>query len=156
MKKTVGKQCPLVWYQITPHKLIIDVFMILVVVLLFVMQDGHWMIHRIAGIALCALLCVHVYQHKKWFIALGRGRWTRKRVLKMLPVIAASFLVVGLVLGFLIPSGGMGMQAGLHRGACVAMDLHHVFVIVGTLGVVFHVVMQMHQRIHRRVRKERP
>lgn len=37
-----------------------------------------------------------------------------------------------------------------------AMDLHHVFVIVGTLGVAFHVVIQVHQRIHRRVRKEQP
>ena len=37
-----------------------------------------------------------------------------------------------------------------------AMDLHHVFVIVGMLGVAFHVVIQVHQRIHRKVRKEQP
>ena len=37
-----------------------------------------------------------------------------------------------------------------------AMDLHHVFVIAGTLGVAVHVVTQVPQRVHRGVRKEQP
>lgn len=47
--------------------------------------------------------------------------------------------------------------AGLQVGSRThAMDLHHVFVIAGTLGVAVHVVTQVHQRVHRGVRKEQP
>lgn len=140
-----------------PHNLIIDVLMILDMVLLFVVQGDHWAMHRALGIGLCVLLVVHVCQHKKWFAALGRGKWTRKRIARMLPIGAAALLLIGVVLGFLIPSGGEGLHAGLQVGSRThAMDLHHVFVIAGTLGVAVHVVTQVHQRVHRGVRKERP
>lgn len=156
-KNVAGKCCPLARFGVNPHNHIIDVLMALDMVLLFVVQGGHWMPHRVLGIGLCVLLAVHVYQHRKWFVAFRRGKWTRKRVTRMLPIAAAALLLIGIVLGFLIPSGGEGSHAGLRVDSRAhAIDLHHVFVIVGTLGVVFHVVMQVHPRTHRRVRKERP
>lgn len=156
-KSVAGKCCSLVRFGVNPRNLIFDVLMALDMVLLFVVQGGHWMPHRVLGIGLCVLLAVHVYQHKKWFVAFGRGKWTRKRIARMLSIGAAVLLLIGIVLGFLIPSGGEGVHAGFRVDSRAhAIDLHHVFVIVGTLGVVFHVVMQVHQRIHRRVRKEQP
>lgn len=156
-KNVAGKRCSLVRFGVNPRNLIFDVLMALDMVLLFVVQGGHWMPHRVLGIGLCVLLAVHVYQHKKSFVAFGRGKWTRKRIARMFSIGAAALLLIGIVLGFLIPSGGEGLHAGLRVDSRAhAIDLHHVFVIVGTLGVVFHVVMQAHQRIHRRVRKERP
>ena len=156
-KNAAGKCCPLARFGVNPHNLILDALMALDMVVLFVAQDRHWMLHRALGIGLCVLLVVHVCQHKKWFAALGRGKWTRKRIARMLPIGAAALLLIGVVLGFLIPSGGEGLHAGLRVDSRAhAIDLHHVFVIVGTLGVAVHVATQVHQRIHRRVRKERP
>lgn len=153
-KNAAGKRCPLARFGINPHNLIVDVFMGLTIVLLFIIRGGHWMPHRVLGIGLCILLAIHVYQHRKWFAALGRGKWTRKRVIRMLPIGAAALLLIGIVLGFLIPSGGVGMNAGIPMGTrAYVMDLHHVFVIVGTLGIVVHVGTQVHQRVHRSARR---
>lgn len=156
-KSAAGKRCSLVRFGVNPHNLIFDVLMVLDMVLLFVVQGGHWMPHRVLGIGLCVLLAVHVCQHRKWLAAFRRGKWTRKRVVRMLPIAAAALLLIGIVLGFSIPSGGEGVHAGLRVDSRAhAIDLHHVFVIVGTLGVAVHVVTQVHQRVHRKVRKERP
>lgn len=108
-KNVAGKRCSLVRFGVNPHNLIFDVLMALDMVLLFVVQGGHWMPHRVLGIGLCVLLAVHVYQHRKWFVAFRRGKWTRKRVTRMLPIAAAALLLIGIVLGFLIPSGGEGV-----------------------------------------------
>ena len=153
-KNAAGKCCPLARFEVNPHNLIIDVLMVLDMVLLFAVQDGYWMLHRVWGIGLCVLLAVHICQHKKWFAALGRGRWTRKRIARMLPIGAAALLLIGIALGFLVPSDGEGLYTRLQVGSRAhAMDLHHVFVIVGALGVAVHVVTQVHQRVHRRMHR---
>ncbi len=153
-KNAAGKCCPLARFGVNPHNLIIDVLMVLDMVLLFAVQDGHWMLHRVWGIGLCVLLAVHICQHKKWFAVLGRGKWTRKRIVRMLPIGAAALLLIGIALGFLVPSDGEGLYTRLQVGSRThAMDLHHVFVIVGALGVAVHVVTQVHQRVYRRMHR---
>lgn len=52
-KSVAGKCCPLARFGVNPHNLIIDVLMALDMVLLFVVQGGYWMPHRVLGIGLC-------------------------------------------------------------------------------------------------------
>ena len=83
----------------------LDAVMIVLIALQFFDLGMRVMVHRILGIALCILVAIHLWQHRKWFKALLRGKWSRKRTVRTVSVLVAALMIVGLVLGFVVPSG---------------------------------------------------
>lgn len=130
----------------------LDVVMIVLITLQFFDLGMRVMVHRILGIALCILVVIHLWQHRKWFKALLRGKWSRKRTVKTVSVLAAALMIVGLVLGFFVPSSSSarGLFANL-----TGMELvHHVLAIAGSIGVAIHVFVQFRKQLVRGQRKD--
>ena len=53
--------------------------------------------HEYLGLALVALATAHVVLNRRWFSALGRGRWTAVRALQAVSVFGLSICIVGQV-----------------------------------------------------------
>lgn len=51
--------------------------------------------HEFLGLALLALVVAHVVLNRRWFSALGRGRWTAVRVLQAVSVFGLVVCIVG-------------------------------------------------------------
>ena len=118
--------------------------MIVLITLQFFDLGMRVMVHRVLGITLCILVAIHLWQHRKWFKALLRGKWSRKRTVRTVSVLAAALMIVGLVLGFFVPSSSSarGLFANL-----TGMELaHHVLAIVGSIGVAIHVFVQFRKQ----------
>ena len=130
----------------------IDAVMIVLITLQFFDLGMRVMVHRTLGIALCILVVIHLWQHRKWFKALLRGKWSRKRTVRTVSVLAAALMIVGLVLGFFVPSSSSarGLFANL-----TGMELaHHVLAIAGSIGVAIHVFVQFRKQLVRGQRKD--
>ena len=80
--------------------------------------------HEYLGIALFALMVAHVVLNRRWFAALGRGRWSPGRVLQAVVIAALVVCMVGQVasavvlskhaLGFLPAITGASWARGVH------------------------------------------
>ena len=130
----------------------LDAAMIVLITLQFFDLGMRVMVHRILGIALCILVVIHLWQHRKWFKALLRGKWSRKRTVRTVSVLAAALMIVGLVLGFFVSSGSSAR--GLFANPTGIELAHHVFIIAGSIGVAIHVFVQFRKRLVRGQRKD--
>lgn len=122
----------------------LDAAMIVLIVLQFFDLGMRVMVHRVLGIALCILVAIHLWQHRKWFKALLRGKWSRKRTVRTVSVLVAALMIVGLVLGFFVPSGSSAR--GLFANPTGMELAHHVLVIAGSIGVAIHVFVQFRKQ----------
>lgn len=118
----------------------LDAVMIVLIALQFFDLGMRVMVHRVLGIALCILVAIHLWQHRKWFKALLRGKWSRKRAVRAVSVLAAALMIMGLASGFFVPSGSSAR--GLFMNPTGMELAHHVLAIAGSIGVVIHIFVQ--------------
>lgn len=130
----------------------LDAVMIVLIALQFFDLDMRVMVHRVLGIALCILVAIHLWQHRKWFKALLRGKWSRKRAVRAVSVLAAALMIMGLASGFFVPSGSSAR--GLFTNPTGMELAHHVLAIAGSIGVVIHVFVQFRKQLFRGQRKD--
>lgn len=128
----------------------LDAVMIVLIALQFFDLDMRVMVHRVLGIALCILVAIHLWQHRKWFKALLRGKWSRKRTVRTVSVLLAALMIVGSVLGFFVPSGSL--SGGLFANPTGMEFAHHVLAIAGSIGVAIHVFVQFRKQ-HKHVKQ---
>ena len=122
----------------------LDAVMIVLIVLQFFDLGMRVMVHRVLGIALCILVAIHLWQHRKWFKALLRGKWSRKRIVRTASVLVAALMVIGLVLGFFVPSGSS--MRGLFANPTGMELAHHVLAIAGSIGIAIHILVQFRKQ----------
>ena len=60
--------------------------------------------HEFLGIALFALVVIHVVQTRRWFTALGRGRWGAARVIQLVLIAGLAVCLIGQIASALILS----------------------------------------------------
>lgn len=122
----------------------LDAVMIVLIALQFFDLGMRVMVHRVLGIALCILVAIHLWQHRKWFKALLRGKWSRKRAVRAVSVLAAALMIMGLASGFFVPSGSSAR--GLFMNPTGMELAHHVLAIAGSIGVVIHIFVQFRKQ----------
>lgn len=130
----------------------LDAAMIVLIVLQFFDLGMRVMVHRVLGIVLCILVAIHLWQHRKWFKALLRGKWSRKRAVRAVSVLAAALMIMGLASGFFVPSDSSAR--GLFANSTGMELAHHVLVIAGSIGVAIHVFVQFRKQLVRGQRKD--
>lgn len=130
----------------------LDAAMIVLIVLQFFDLGMRVMVHRVLGIVLCILVAIHLWQHRKWFKALLRGKWSRKRAVRAVSVLAAALMIMGLASGFFVPSGSSA--SGLFANPTGMELAHHVLAIAGSIGVAIHVFVQFRKQLVRGQRKD--
>lgn len=87
-------------------------------------------VHEATGIALGACVAAHVVLNRRWFAALGRGRWTALRVVSTtvngaLLVVFAAMVVSGLAMS------GIAVDLGLAGHTTVLRGVHALCALVG-------------------------
>ena len=122
----------------------LDVVMIVLVVLQFADLGAPIMVHRILGIVLCVLVIIHLWQHRKWFKALARGKWSRKRKVRTASALVAGTMIVGLISGFFVPN--ISSMVEMFANINAATLLHPLLSIVGSIGVAIHVAVQVRKQ----------
>ena len=80
--------------------------------------------HEYLGLVLFALIIAHIVLNRRWFAALGRGRWTAVRVLQAVSVLGLAICIVGQAasavvlskhaLAFLPPIPGSAFARSVH------------------------------------------
>lgn len=127
--------------------------MIVLIVLQFIDLGMHVVVHRILGITLCVLVVIHLWQHRSWFKALVRGKWTHKRMVRTASIAVAVLMIAGLASGFFVPSVSSG--AALFVNPTGTEFTHHVLAIAGSIGVAIHVIVQFRNQLARKRRARR-
>lgn len=122
----------------------LDAVMIVLIALQFFDLGMRVMVHRVLGIALCILVAIHLWQHRKRFKALLRGKWSRKRAVRAVSVLAAALMIMGLASGFFVLSGSSAR--GLFMNPTGMELAHHVLAIAGSIGVVIHIFVQFRKQ----------
>lgn len=130
----------------------LDAVMIVLITLQFFDLGMRVMVHRVLGIALCILVVIHLWQHRKWFKALLRGKWSRKRTVRAVSALAAALMIMGLASGFFVPSGSSAR--GLFANPTGIELAHHMLAIAGSIGVAIHVFVQFRKQLVRGQRKD--
>lgn len=106
-------------------------------------------IHRVAGILFFIMMLLHLIQHEKWFTALGKGRYTKKRKKQtavnfslgasILVLAGSGFFVPGTINEF--PQVGILSPTGTVHITAVAASL-----ILLVAHVQKRILMQAHQQ----------
>lgn len=130
-----------------------DAAMIVLIVLQFFDLGMRIVVHRILGIALCVLVVIHLWQHRSWFKALVRGKWTHKRIVRSASIAVAVLMIAGLVSGFFVPSISSG--SALFANPTGMEFTHHALAIAGSIGVAIHVIVQFRNQLARKRRVRR-
>ena len=95
------------------------------------------LVHGAAVGALLVLLAIHLWQHRTWFKALGRGKWNQKRLVKTACIGTATVaLIACAALGFSISPEASAAAAA---GSLVENALpHHVLGYVTVAACALH------------------
>lgn len=131
----------------------LDAAMIVLIVLQFFDLGMRIVVHRILGIALCVLVVIHLWQHRSWFKALVRGKWTHKRMTRTASIAVAVLMIAGLTSGFFVPS--VSSSAALFANSTGMEFTHHVLAIAGSIGVAIHMIVQFRNQLARKRRVRR-
>lgn len=106
------------------------------------------MTHRIGGLALCTMTAVHIWEHRAWFKALNRGRWTCKRkTVTAIVILPGCLLITALVLGFFVP--GTVSQLNGEAGLTPIGRSHHLLAIISVIAIAVHAVYLVPRRLKR-------
>lgn len=94
--------------------------------------------HRILGILFCVLVVIHCVEHRKWFMALCKGRYSRKRkqiTAENLSLFASIFILA--LCGFFIPgTTHTFLDQGVHS---VAGKIHMPMAVISLVLLCLHV-----------------
>lgn len=102
-------------------------------------------VHEVMGVLFGAALIVHIVQHRTWFAALGKGKWSAVRVvdaavIACLLLCACAMLVSGLAMS------GWAVDAEV-RGSGIARAVHLPLVHIGFCLLALHAGLQMRRVI---------
>lgn len=104
----------------------VDVLLGIISVSLLVSLHSPVAVHVALGVALLFALVAHIYQHRRWFGALGRGTWNRRRIYKtVFSLSIALFLLSSTVSGLV----GLFAEHG---------SLHHITGFIALFLCVVH------------------
>lgn len=94
--------------------------------------------HRILGILFCVLVVIHCIEHRKWFMALCKGRYSQKRkqiTAENLSLFASIFVLV--LCGFFIPgTTHTFLDQGIYS---VAGKIHIPMAVISLVLLCLHV-----------------
>lgn len=106
------------------------------------------MAHRIGGIALCAMVTTHIWEHRSWFKTLNRGRWTcRRKTVAAIVILPGCLLITALVLGFFVP--GTVSQLNGEAGLTPIGRSHHLLTVISVVAIAVHAVYLVPRRLKR-------
>ena len=126
-------------------KIIVDILMTVFLILSFIRWEGDPTFHLIVGTACALFFAMHVCIHRKWIKAVTKLFWAGKinKMIKgkyVIDVLLLAVWAIAIVTGFLAIGPYI---AGIERS--VFGRLHGVFVRLGLLLIVVHIVQHRSQ-----------
>lgn len=102
-------------------------------------------VHEVTGVLFGVALVVHIVQHRRWFAALAKGKWSAVRVVNA-AVIACLLLCACAMLISGLAMSGWAVDAEV-RGSGIARAVHLPLVHIGFCLLALHAGLQMHRVI---------
>lgn len=106
-------------------------------------------LHCALGTLVTVLVLMHLVQHRKWFRALAKGKWTMKR-----KKISAPILLAGVAMVFLLVTGWLAPEPAaysLDEAALVGLaKVHHVGSYVCCAFFLVHAFLKARTKISHR------